>query len=169
MNIANSEPGDLSEIIRLYEVARSFQKTKGAVPWPEFDCKLIETEILQHQQWKILIDYQIACVWCTSFADPQIWEERNTDPSIYIHRIASDPTFRGRNLVAEIVKWARVYANENGKKFIRMDTVGENTELIKYYQKCGFEFLGLSKLKDTSTLPVHYHNATVSLFQISLQ
>jgi hypothetical protein len=169
MNIANSEPEDLNEIIRLYGVARNFQKAKGAVPWPEFDCKMIEAEILQHRQWKILIDYKIACVWCTTFTDPQIWEERNTDPSVYIHRIASDPVFRGRNLVGEIVKWGKIYAKENGKKFIRMDTVGENFELIKYYQKCGFDFLGLSKLKDTNALPAHYHNATVSLFQISLE
>jgi hypothetical protein len=59
------------------------------------------------------------------------------------------------------------YAKENGKIFIRMDTVGENKGLIDYYQKCGFDFLGLLKLKNTENLPAHYHNATVSLFQMA--
>ena len=49
-----------------------------------------------------------------------------------------------------------------------MDTVGENKKLIEYYQKCGFRFLGLSQLTNTETLPLHYHNATVSLFEMAV-
>ncbi|WP_211240558.1 GNAT family N-acetyltransferase [Adhaeribacter aquaticus] len=158
----------MSEILRLYEIARSFQKTKGVVLWPEFDKTQIETDIFERRQWKIVIDNQVACIWSTTFHDPQIWEERNKDPSVYIHRIATNPIFRGQNLVCQIVSWSRNYAEENDKKFIRMDTVGENRGLINYYQKCGFEFLGLLKLKNTDGLPAHYNNATVSLFQITL-
>ncbi len=168
MTIQNSAPEDMSEILRLYEIARSFQKTKGVVLWPEFDKTQIETDIFERRQWKIVIDNQVACIWSTTFHDPQIWEERNKDPSVYIHRIATNPIFRGQNLVCQIVSWSRNYAEENDKKFIRMDTVGENRGLINYYQKCGFEFLGLLKLKNTDGLPAHYNNATVSLFQITL-
>ena len=168
MTIENSTTEDINEIFRLYEIARSFQKIKTVVPWPEFEKELIETEISEKRQWKILIDNQIACVWATTFDDPQIWEERNADPSVYIHRSATNPTFRGQSLVGEIVKWAKNYAEEMSKKYIRLDTVGENKGLIDYYQKCGFCFLGLSKLKNTRDLPAHYHNATVSLFQIML-
>lgn len=166
MQILNSTISDIHEIFRLYENATNFQKLKVVVVWPKFDKELIENEIAEKQQWKILINNQLACVWATTFTDPQIWEERNSDPAVYIHRIATNPIFRGQNLVAEIVKWSRIYAAENKKKFIRMDTVGENKGLIKYYQKCGFDFLGLSKLKNTDDLPAHYYNATVSLFEI---
>ena len=166
MTIKNSVIEDLSEIFRLYESARDFQKIKSAVLWPQFDKKLIETEIAENRQWKILIDNQIACVWATTFSDPEIWEERNVDPSIYIHRIATNPIFRGQNLVEAIVEWAKKYAGENEKRFIRMDTVGENKGLINYYQKCGFDYLGLLKLKNTANLPIHYHDATVCLFQM---
>lgn len=167
MTVENSVVEDTNEILRLYEIARDFQKSKGAVLWPKFDKELVETEIAEKRQWKILIDKQVACVWATTFSDPEIWEERNNDPSIYIHRIATNPIFRGQNLVSEIVKWSKKYAAENLKKFIRMDTVGENTGLINYYQKCGFDFLGLSKLNSTDNLPAHYHKATVSLFQMT--
>ena len=169
MTIKNSVIEDLSEIFRLYESARDFQKIKSAVLWPQFDKKLIETEIAENRQWKILIDNQIACVWATTFSDPEIWEERNVDPSIYIHRIATNPIFRGQNLVEAIVEWAKKYAGENEKRFIRMDTVGENKGLINYYQKCGFDYLGLLKLKNTANLPIHYHDATVCLFQMILK
>lgn len=169
MKIENSNRDDIDVILNLYENARKYQKIKEAVLWPQFDINLIETEIKENRQWKIVIDGQIACVWVITFSDPEIWQERNGDSSIYIHRIATNPFFRGQNLVDKIVNWAKEYAEENSKDFIRMDTVGENQGLINYYQKCGFDFLGLSKLNNTKNLPAHYHNATVSLFQISLK
>lgn len=168
MVIKNSAPEDIPEIFRFYEFARDLQKIKGAALWPAFDKALIEKEITEKRQWNIQIEDQMACVWATTFNDPQIWEERNNNPAVYIHRIATHPAFRGRNLVTEIVTWARTYAAENNKAYIRMDTVGENRGLINYYRKCGFNFLGLVKLKDTGDLPAHYHNATVSLFEIVL-
>ena len=168
LQINNSSIHDIDEIFRLYKIATEFQKTRFSVHWPEFDRKLVETEILENRQWKIVIDGKIACIWATTFNDPQIWEERNEDPSVYIHRIATNPDFRGQNLVGQIVEWVKIYAKENQKEFVRMDTVGDNIGLVRYYEKCGFDFLGLLKLKNTEGLPAHYDNATVSLFQMTL-
>jgi RimJ/RimL family protein N-acetyltransferase len=168
VQIQNSNINDIDEIFSLYKIATDFQKTRFTVHWPEFDRKLIETEISENRQWKIVADGRIACVWATTFNDPQIWEERNKDPSVYIHRITTNPDFRGQNLVTQIVEWVTVYAKENEKQFVRMDTVGNNLRLISYYKKCGFDFLGLLKLKNTKGLPAHYDNATVSLFQITI-
>lgn len=168
MEIQNSTPADIDEIFRLYKIATDFQKTKFTVHWPEFERSLIETEIAENRQWKIVINNQVACVWATTFNDPQIWEERNNDPAVYVHRIATNPDFRGQNLVLQIVEWSKQYALANKKRFIRMDTVGDNPGLISYYTKCGFEFLRLSKLKNTEGLPAHYDNATVSLFQLDI-
>ncbi len=168
MKILNSEIEDIDKIFELYKIATEYQKTKSAVPWPNFDRKLIEKELRENRQWKIVIDNEIACVWAITESDAQIWGERNEEPAIYIHRISTSPNFRGRNLVSDIVEWSKNYAKKNNKKFVRMDTVGENVGLINYYKKCGFEFLGLSKLKNTSELPAHYNNATVSLFQMPI-
>ena len=50
-----------------------------------------------------------------------------------------------------------------------MDTVGQNQKLIEHYRNSGFEFLGFSKLTATDQLPAHYHNASVSLFQLDVR
>ncbi len=168
MEIANSTLEDIDEIFKLYRLATDFQKTKFTHHWPEFDKLLVETEILENRQWKIIIDDEIACVWATTFDDPQIWGELNKEPSTYIHRIATNPKFRGRDFVKAIIKWSIEYSKDNEKLYVRMDTVGNNLNLINYYKKCGFDFIGLLKLTDTSELPSHYHDATVSLFQIKL-
>jgi GNAT superfamily N-acetyltransferase len=166
--IRNSNIKDIDEIFRLYKIATDFQKTRFSVHWPEFDRRLIETEIYENRQWKLIADDKVACVWATTFNDPQIWEEKDEEPSIYIHRIATNPEFRGQGLVLQIVEWVKIYADENQKEFVRMDTVGNNPGLINYYTKCGFDFLGLLKLKSTKGLPAHYDDATVSLFQMKI-
>lgn len=169
MEIQNSTIDDIDEILDLYKAATDLQIEKAVVPWPEFDRALIEKEIYKNRQWKMIIDNKVACVWVTSFNDPSIWEDRNIDPAVYLHRIATNPKFRGRKLVSEIVVWAIKYAKLYSKQFIRMDTVGNNEKLISYYKSCGFNFLGFSKLKNTIGLPAHYQNATVSLFEIELE
>ena len=169
MHINNSTIADLNEIFQLYKVAANLQRSKGVVPWPVFDKTLIENEIHEKRQWKLLIDNEIACIWATTFSDPLIWREKNLNPAVYIHRIATNQAFKGKNLVAKITEWALQYARENNKKYIRMDTVGQNEKLIEHYGNCGFKFLGLSKLSETGELPAHYHNATVSMFQLDVK
>ena len=127
-----------------------------------------QEEIAEKRQWKLMIDGEIACVWATTFTDPLIWEERNIDPSVYIHRIATNNNFRGKNFVVTIVEWAKKYAVANDKKYVRLDTTGLNEKLIAHYTKCGFTFLELRKLRNTDGLPAHYHNADISLFELQV-
>jgi len=169
MVIENSTIEDIDEIFRLYGLAKDYQKSNGAVLWPEFDRDLVAKEILGGRQWKITESGKTTCVWATTFDDPYIWKDKNNDPSVYIHRIATNPEYRGRNLVEKIVSWSKIYAKENDKEFIRLDTVGENKKLIAHYRKNGFEFLGLFSLENSKALPAHYHNATVSLFELRLK
>jgi RimJ/RimL family protein N-acetyltransferase len=170
MIIANSTINDIPEIFRLYKLATEFQKIKFPEnQWPEFDEELISNEVVDKRQFKIIIENKIACIWAITYSDAQIWEARENDTSIYIHRIATNPEFRGKNLVQTIVDWSKNYARKQKKNCIRMDTCGENEKLIQHYKNCGFNFLGLKKLNNTSELPEHYHNADVCFFEIILK
>jgi len=101
MIIENCTAGDITEIFRLYRIASDYQRSKQTVVvWPEFDRGMVKTEIDENRQWKLLIDGKIACVWATTFSDEQIWEERNADAAVYIHRIATNPDFRGKDFVS---------------------------------------------------------------------
>ena len=170
MTITNSCLDDISEIFRLYTLATDFQKIKFPQnQWPEFHKDLIRTEIIENRQFKLLIDNKVACVWAITYSDPQIWEDQENEFSIYIHRIATNPDFRGNNFVQTIVDWSKKLAIKQNRQFIRMDTCGENKRLISHYESCGFEYLGLRKLKNTTELPLHYQNADVCFFEIQLE
>ena len=169
MNIQNSTLKDIDAIFKLYKIASDYQKAKKTVVvWPDFEYQLVETEVKENRQFKLIIDNTIACVWAISFKDEQIWESSKNDKAIYIHRIATNPEFRGHDFVSKIVDWAKIYAIKNAIDYIRLDTLGNNIKLIEHYKNAGFDFLGLFDLKNTDGLPAHYHNQPACLFEIKL-
>ena len=157
MKIENCILTDVDTILSLYQSARELQTQKKMVVWPMFERSFIEKEILEQRQWKLLIDDSIACNWAITFHDKEIWGEKDQNNSIFIHRIATNPMMRGNRYVDKIVDWAKVYAKQKGKSFVRLDTLGNNTKLIEHYTSAGFEFLGIIKLTDTANLPGHYY------------
>lgn len=169
MEIKNCTIDDIDEIFKLYKIASNYQKSKKEViVWPDFKKSLVENEIKENRQWKMIINGEVTCIWVIAFQDEQIWEEKNKDSAIYIHRIATNPNFRGNNFVSKIVNWAIEYAKSINKQFVRLDTLGNNVKLIEHYINAGFDFLEIFDLKNTDTLPEHYHIAPACLFQIDL-
>ncbi|GAB3021772.1 GNAT family N-acetyltransferase [Niabella terrae] len=168
MEIKNSSSADIDEIFQFYAYAAALQKSKAVSQWQGFDRSMVANEIREQRQWRMIIEEQTACIWATTDSDAEIWEALNSDPAIYIHRIVTHPDFRGQQLVGQLVEWARDYGRLHQKKYLRMDTVGENKGLIDHYGRCGFDFLGLKTLTNSDRLPLHYQNATVSLFQLEI-
>ena len=168
MLITNSTPEDIDAIFDLYNEAVKYQRTVFNKQWEGFERGLVETEIRENRQWKIVDQGQIVCIFAITFNDALIWKEKDIDPAIYIHRIVTNPKFRGGAYVKEIVKWSRDYAKSIGKKFVRMDTWGDNKKLKDYYMSCGFDYLGVTPMENTQGLPKHYEGISLSLFQIKV-
>lgn len=166
MIIATSTLQDIDTIFQLYEAGTDYQKSVAEKHWKGFERGLVETEIRENRQWKMIIGGEIACVFVITYNDPFIWQEKDRDPAIYIHRIATNPQFRGNGFVKHIVAWAKQFAKENGKEYIRMDTGSGNDKLNNYYIQCGFNYLGVFEYPATDNLPEHYKDGSSSLFEI---
>lgn len=169
MQIENCLLTDSDQIIALYDAARKLQVEREMVVWPVFGKSFIESEIMEGRQWKIVVDNMIVCNWATTFEDKQIWGDKDNNDSVFIHRLCTNPNFRGNRYIDKVVEWAKDYARQLGKQYVRLDTLGKNTKLIEHYTSSGFEFLGIFKLTDTSTLPGHYQREpNCCLFELKL-
>lgn len=168
MNIVSGTYNDIETIFKLYNDGTEYQKTVAKKHWKGFERSVIQTEIAEKKHWKILVDEQVACIFAITFSDPYIWQEKNKDPAIYIHRIVTNPAFRGKCFVKIIIEWAKAYAGQHSKLFIRMDTGSGNEKLNNYYVKCGFNYLGIIEIKNAEDLPKHYIGGSSSLFEIRL-
>lgn len=169
MEFKLSTQQDMEAIFALYDEAVAFQKKVSNKHWKPFDRELVQTEINEGRQWKILENGEIACIFVIAYSDPYIWGERGHGKAVYIHRIVTNPAFRGGNYVQHIVTWARQHAKETGNDFIRMDTWGDNQRLIQYYTSCGFQFLGVFAPDDISRLPKHYSDITLAYFEMEVK
>jgi hypothetical protein len=165
MKITNSSLSDLDLIYSLYKSAIEYQKKKGFELWPLFERQLIETDIKENRHFKILEGENIVCIFSIQYNDPVIWGERDKDPAIYLHRICVNPAFKGREIMKVIKDWAQVQAKQQNRKFLRMDTWGNNEKLREYYIRCGFTYIGQQNLKSTEGLPDHYGGNYLSLFE----
>lgn len=169
MTIVNCTIDDLPLMLEFYDLAREHQKARSNRHWQSFDPELIKKEIEEQRQWKILEGDTVACIFLTIYDDPYIWDERNKDPSVYIHRIVTHPNFRGNGYTRTIIDWAKTHGKALGKQFIRMDTWGDNPKLIEYYVQCGFTFLEIITPDTMGNLPAYYSCVSLSLFEIKIE
>jgi predicted GNAT family N-acyltransferase len=156
MTIQNCTHEDIKDILLLHQAARHLQVERKMVVWPTFEIPCIKKEIEELRSWKIVVDSQMACTWAITFEDKEIWGEKDQNNSIFLHRICNNPNFRGIRFIDKFVEWAIPYSKEQSKKYIRLDTLGNNTKLIEHYTSAGFDFLGVVTLTNTATLPLHY-------------
>ncbi|HEX7917861.1 MAG TPA: GNAT family N-acetyltransferase [Gemmatimonadales bacterium] len=168
MQIVHSTNADLDRIFALYDAGTAYQKAMGGKQWQGFERALIEQEIAEGRQYKLLSEGRIVGVFALTFDDKILWGDRSTDPAIYIHRIAIDPAFRGQGSVPRIVAWARDYCRAHGQRFIRMDTGSGNDRLNAYYVSCGFAYLGVVTYPSAPGMPAHYQAGSSSLFEMKV-
>lgn len=168
LQIINSTAADIDTIFEFYDMAIAHQKKVFHKHWQGFSLELVQQEVEEERQYKILIDGQVASIFAVTFNDPQIWEERDAQPSIYIHRIVTHPDFRGYGFVNAIIDWAKDYAKNNAIEYIRMDTWADNEKLLNYYTGCGFNHVGSIKIAPDSGLPKHYEGISLNLFEIKV-
>lgn len=163
-----STPADIDTIFNFYDDAIAFQKKVFKKHWKGFERAVIEREVAEGRQWKIMKNGVVACIFAVEFSDPLIWDQKNADPSIYLHRIVSHSQFRGSNFVEHIVAWARSFGKAASLKYIRLDTWGDNPALIAYYVKSGFTHIGFTIPKASPLLPKHYEGIELALFELPI-
>lgn len=167
IQVINSQISDIETIFQFYDMAIAHQKKVFNKHWQGFSRSLVETEIAENRQYKILVNGEVACIFAVTFEDKLIWGDQDVD-SIYIHRIVTHPEFRGYSFVKKIIKWAKALAPLNGIKYIRMDTWADNEKLLAYYTGCGFDYVGVVTMQETEGLPKHYEGISLSLFEIKV-
>lgn len=170
MKIIPSTPEDLAEIRSLFNEAIEFQKIKFGKHWQTLNEAVLLAEIGERLHWKVPEEGRIAAFFSIAFTDTLVWDGHDTDPAIYLHRIVTNPAFRGRGYVRHITAWAKTYGGALGKKFVRLDTDSENAKLNAYYGECGYHYRGKKIFHDPGDprVPKHYFGAGLSLYEMEI-
>ena len=169
VTITNTILEDYEKVLWLFDQVMVLQGTNGYKVWETIDKESLITEIKNKQQFKIVEDSEILCLFSIQLNDPFIWREKDQNDAIYLHRIAVNPNFKGKKTFQKVLAWAMQFANQNNLKFIRMDTWSDNFKLIDYYKSFGFQFIENYKTSSDSSLPLQNRNLEVALLQLEVK
>lgn len=159
---------DIDFIFEMLEAAIKYQRQNGYPVWPLFERSALENTINQGQHYKLLIDRQIACVFKVLLEDKVVWRDLDQANAIYLHGVIVNPAFKGQRLFGSILEWSRAFAKERELEYVRLDTWGDNTNIISYYKSFGFEFVEYFTTPDTLDLPLQQRGNKVILLELPL-
>lgn len=166
--IENATSGDLEDIYILFEDVIRRQEQKGLPAWKSFDKNVLAADVEDKNHYKIVIGQTIAIVFSVRYSDPVIWRQKETGDAIYLHRIVSNPRFKGQQLFSLVLQWTIEHAKQKGLRCIRMDTWANNDGLIDYYKKFGFDVVENFTTPDSPELPSHNRNLSLVLLEMEL-
>lgn len=167
--IQNTTIEDLEFICHLFDEAINYQKSKGYPVWNGYDKNVLKTDIEKKLQFKIVEENNILCVFSICLSDPIIWREKENGNAIYLHRIVVNPKFKGQRQFDKILNWTIQFAQNNNLKHIRMDTWGDNENIINYYQSFGFKFIENFTTPITEDLPIQHRNLYLTLLEYEIK
>ena len=166
--IENTTEQDLEFIYWLYEEAILYQQQMKYNVWNGYDKEVLQREIKEKLQYKIIIENKIAIVFSAIYSDKFLWREHDKDDAIYIHRIVVNPNFRGQKLFTEVFNWAIDEAKKKGRKYLRLDTWGDNPKMIGYYKSFGYRFIENYSSGDNPELPAPHRNLFFALLEYEI-
>ncbi len=167
MIITNTSNDDFDVICHLFDEAIKYQQRNHYPAWPTYDQKFLLSDIENKKQFKIVQDDQISCIFSICYSDRIIWRGRDDKRALYLHRIVTNPVFKGNELFKEVLSWAKMHAVEKGLDFIRMDTWADNPSIIKYYKQFGFDVVGNLTTPHSHELSVQQRGNDIVLLEAS--
>jgi ribosomal protein S18 acetylase RimI-like enzyme len=168
ISISNTSLQDFEQIKWLFDEAIKLQNKNGYKVWDSIDEMALQKEITNNLQFKVVQNDIILCIFSIQYSDPFIWQDKDQNDAIYLHRIVTNPNFKGQRLFENVLNWAFQFAKQNKRKHLRMDTWAENHQLIDYYKSFGFHFIGNYKTTETEELPIQNRNLNVALLELTI-
>ena len=142
-------PKDLSEIKRFTERCAEAMIDKGINQWNEnYPSKeKLATDIDKNELFKLVNTENeiMGIIVLTPEMDeeylpiPWITENKN---NLYVHRLATDPSFWGLGNGKKLMDFAEEFARKHHYTSIRLDTFSQNKRNHRFYESRGYQRLG---------------------------
>jgi ribosomal protein S18 acetylase RimI-like enzyme len=152
---------DLPEIKSLTETCAVAMQEMGIFQWNEHYPSLerLEKDIDDKELYVLIVGDQITgIIVLSNHMDeeyiPIEWLTENSH-NLYIHRLATHPSYWGQGYGQILMDFAEAYARENNYNSMRLDTFSQNKRNQKFYESRGYEKLGDIFFPNQSGHPFH--------------
>lgn len=156
---------EVDELQALFAATIAWQQQQGVPTFSSFPTSFFAQEINKGTVFTARRAGKLVGTVSLYESDDFIWGN-NAAPALYIHRLASLRTAEGRGVGAALIEWSRQRAVSLGKQWLRVDCWADNNELCRFYQGRGFSPVRVKNTGQHGTLPEHYQNINLQLFQM---
>lgn len=140
---------DLDSVLQLLHDRVEWLRQQGNDQWSTSDT--FQTRLakaIERQQTWLLMDNEggggggssrpVATMTLRTKGSTRYWTpEELQDPALYIAKMATAVTHRGKGLGKMMISWARDWAAKQGLRVVRWDAWRTNQGLIRYYESLG--------------------------------
>ena len=144
-----AETDAVEEVVALLNGVAHWMADKGIDQWPVdgFTIPHGLEAIERRETYIVRLDGEIVATCRLQFTPDPLWIGR-PGSAAYVHKLAVHHSYRGRGLGVLLLNWAEARAHDAGCDFIRLDCLGTNARLVRYYLNAGFTQVGDVVLKD---------------------
>lgn len=154
MNIAfkQIETKDKNLVLELFKEAAEKIALKNIDHWqywknpPLEKIKWVEEGILKKEFFFIKTIQQGNIGMVRIMNEDELYWGVQTEKAKYIHSLVVKDLYNGKGIGAKIIQEIENNAKKNQCKYIRLDAVATNIKLCKYYEKLGFQKVGVKKM-----------------------
>jgi ribosomal protein S18 acetylase RimI-like enzyme len=147
MQIRRAKTADIDAIMALVKKVVPLMRASGNLQWDDTypNPAAFQADIDKAQLWLVEIDGIVAGIGAlTKDQEPEYaqvgWDIN--EEAIVVHRLAVDPTFRGRGIAAALMNHAEDLAREQKITVLRVDTNTANQATQKLFPKLGYTLSG---------------------------
>ncbi len=140
VEVSTARPEDIDTVLGILDEAAAWIITNGLPSvWKpgEFSRQTFLDQISRGEVYLASVDRIIVGTFTLQWSDPFWWGEKLPDAG-YFHKFGVRPSFAGRGVGLEMLKWAEDKARNGGKKFFRLNCIAADRKIRDYYEKAGF-------------------------------
>ncbi len=150
---------ELSLVLEFFKTAAEKINKKNVDHWqywknpPQEKIEWVTTGIQNHEFFFIILNdtEQIGMVRIMNIDEPY-WGITN-DKAKYIHSLVIKDQYNGKGLGSLVIEKITEIAKQENCEFLRLDAVSKNIGLCNYYERIGFQKVGVKEGKlSTNTL-----------------
>lgn len=138
-----AQPEELSVVVAILSEAAAWIKDKGIDQWPsplnEYWRRRVAHMVQRGEIFTVGVFKNRLGIVRITFSDRH-WPDDGQ--ALYVGALAIRNNMHGQGLGADILNWAALKAQREGKRFLRLDCLASNRRLRQYYEDQGFIYKG---------------------------
>jgi ribosomal protein S18 acetylase RimI-like enzyme len=136
-------------LIEIHEDAARWLWSRGIHQWEPgtFPRDRLMACIERGEVYVVRLDGEPVGMAIVQEADEYIWGTR-PDDALYLHGLRVLRAYAGRGIGRSILRWAEEQVAAQGRMYMRLDCMADNTKLRAYYEDAGFRCVGEQTDKD---------------------